>query len=78
MSDVFPSYLDSDPPHLVGKLYEPREGTGLSKRELFAALAMQGILTSMSTEEPCWAELIAGSAVECADALIKALETPHD
>jgi len=45
---------------------------GLTKRELFAALALQGMLQSMadSMAQP-WA--LADEAVQCADALIAAL-----
>lgn len=42
---------------------------GLSQRELFAAMAMQGMLTQRSWH----AELIAQKAVEHADALLAAL-----
>ena len=52
-----------------------REHTGITKREMFAMAAMQGILTS-ETED--WRhkekESLASAAVEYADALLKELE----
>lgn len=49
--------------------------SGLKKRELFAAMAMQGFITNTATDE----SLIAEFAVEQADALLAALEAkPHD
>lgn len=50
--------------------------TGLTKREYFAALAMQGILTSMDgTVELHDSEIktISIESVQCADALLEAL-----
>jgi hypothetical protein len=47
----------------------PTVGYVLTKREYFAALAMQGILTKNNSTK----EVIAEMAVEHADALIKAL-----
>ena len=47
------------------------EQKGLSKRELFAALAMQGQLDITTV---CFDEQIAKRSVQLADALIKALE----
>ncbi len=53
--------------------------TGLTKRELFAAMAMQGLLTKYET---MWAgdfplhEGVANDAVRSADALIAALNKP--
>jgi hypothetical protein len=47
---------------------------GLSKRELFAAMAMQGILTRLGGHMPS----IAAEAVHAADDLLSALrETPR-
>ena len=45
--------------------------TGLTKRELFAAMAMQGLLADQSIDGT--ASRYAGFAVKCADALIEAL-----
>lgn len=49
---------------------------GLSKREHFAAMAMQGILANPDCLS--WrgdtARVVAARAIECADALIEALE----
>ncbi|MEM6836880.1 MAG: hypothetical protein AAF609_08485 [Cyanobacteria bacterium P01_C01_bin.120] len=50
-------------------------GTGLTKRELFAAMAMQGLLTSQSYFESNLD--LAHAAVERADALIDALNPKH-
>ena len=58
------------------------EGRGLSKREYFAALAMQGMLANstaikavadMQAEGKRGSEYFAGSAIELADALIAML-----
>lgn len=49
---------------------------GLTKRELFAAMAMQGMCTSTPADTPAdtWdMESLATSAVEAADALLAAL-----
>jgi hypothetical protein len=45
-------------------------GRGLTKREYFAAMAMQGIISEGSSKD---AEIISSAAVICAAALIKAL-----
>lgn len=45
---------------------------GFTKRELFAAMAMQGYTSAGSTGMPC-AKDLANYAVELADALINAL-----
>lgn len=50
-----------------GPLYD-----GLSKRELFAAMAMQGLLASCVHQMPP-PSLLARGAMDCADALIAAL-----
>lgn len=46
---------------------------GLTKRELFAAMAMQGIRTTMTHMHSRYAE-VADMAVDQADALLAALE----
>lgn len=46
---------------------------GLSKREHFAAIAMQGILSDQSLTQPNQSKIIAAWAIKCADALIEAL-----
>lgn len=46
--------------------------TGLTKREYFAGLAMQGLLA----DGACTRANAAGCAVRCADALLAALATP--
>ena len=50
-------------------LYEPAVYTGLSKREMFAMAAMQGLLakSTMATTH------VAEYAVECADKLLREL-----
>ena len=52
--------------------YDP---TGLTKREHFAGLAMQGILADFSNKD---IPRCAAKAVEFADALLKALEARDD
>ena len=47
---------------------------GLSRRELFAAMAMQGMLSDPNVNDP--ADGIAMSSVMCADALIAELSKP--
>lgn len=52
---------------------------GLTKREYFAAMAMQGVITGWSDPNTPWQEyhpgLVADRAVKIADALIYALNT---
>ncbi|MEO0537671.1 MAG: hypothetical protein AAF215_27890 [Cyanobacteria bacterium P01_A01_bin.123] len=55
--------------------YNPLEA-GLTKREYFAAMAMQGILGS-DVEGTCSYEAFAKSSVKQADALIAALNSPE-
>ena len=55
--------------------------TGITKRELFAAMAMQGIISDgklhhLSSE--IIGKVVAGAAVDFADALINALNTNTD
>lgn len=47
---------------------------GLTKRELFAAMAMQGLLSSWPAEDRFDATRVTTFAVGCADALLAALE----
>jgi hypothetical protein len=49
---------------------------GLTKREHFAALAMQGLLAHNDSVDEM--KIIASDAVKLADALLKALEDPHE
>ncbi len=59
-------------PNPIGTLDSQR---GLTKREYFAGLAMQGILSNeIYNKSPEKAELIGFYAVAHADALLKALE----
>ena len=46
---------------------------GLTKREYFAAMAMQGLMNSLAYEPDCDADLITAEACNYADALIKEL-----
>lgn len=46
---------------------------GLSKRELFAAMAMQGALSCVSREDTD-AKQVANFAIECADVLVERLK----
>lgn len=46
--------------------------SGLTKREYFAAIAMQGLLSSVPLRQ--LSAEYAGLAVQCADALLKELE----
>lgn len=56
----------------VGTAYE----RGLTKRELFAAMAMQGFcVKANSLTNP---EIMASDSLRMADALIKALEAPNE
>lgn len=49
---------------------------GLTKREYFAALALQGILAAKAQEEFYSPPTLAEYAVECADKLINQLNKP--
>ena len=49
-------------------------GRGLTKREHFAAIAMQGLLVNMGRNEFNDCVVVADEAVNAADALLKALE----
>ena len=51
---------------------------GLTKRELFAAMAMEGNLASLSANTTYSAEEAASDAVLCADALIKELNKGNE
>jgi len=49
------------------------EGYGLTKRELFAAMAMQGILSSANQEEGWIGVTVVMQSISLADELIKQL-----
>ena len=56
---------------------------GLTKRELFAAMAMQGMLAQVAAESTPTAwdaapEVAAAGAVRCADALLAELAKPQE
>ena len=57
-------------PNIVG---EHAAQAGLTKREYFAAKALQGILSSATDESPWAPDIAAQTAVAAADALIAAL-----
>jgi len=52
--------------------------SGLSKREHFAAMAMQGIFSSIHAVENLNQEEFAMEAISMADALLKALEKTNE
>lgn len=51
---------------------------GLTKRELFAAMAMQGMAEKYGTTDASGSENVAKNAVRYADALLAALEQGED
>ena len=55
-------------------LYAPEAHYGLTKREMFAMAAMQGILASLTDDADISPEGLARSAVRNADALLAELE----
>lgn len=62
----------------TGKRYcAEYSAAGLTKRELFAAMAMQGELAAARDFKPA-PEYVAEIGVRCADALLAALERPAD
>ncbi len=76
MNEVFPQ--DAFRKDADGTAYIERTG-GLTKRELFAAMAMQGMIDPMSSVPSAeqiseWSVQIAEWSVQQSDALIKALE----
>ena len=70
------------PKHLNGHYLTPGDlrtfvpHSGLTKREHFAALAMQG-MTDFAVRGTVDSDIIAGWAVEMADALLEQLERPQ-
>lgn len=50
---------------------------GLSKREYFAGLAMQGLLPTSNKQEPGWADIVSQAAVIIADTLLDELSKPR-
>lgn len=62
-----------------GNLYGcPVSSSGLTKREHFAAMAMQGLLSSFGNHDVTDYSEIASDAAMAADALLAALETKGD
>jgi hypothetical protein len=61
-------FTKSDPTHPSAFI------STITKREFFAAIAMQGILASRAINEP----YAANHAVRCADALIAELNKDHE
>lgn len=64
--------VDSVSP-IIGNAFEIKS-IGMTKRELFAAMAMQGILSDKDTCDDMPFSMLADLAVKQADALIKALD----
>ena len=62
---AFPMVFPSGPPF-------PSVGTGLTKREWFAGLALQGLLTTVFESDMPW-RAMPGEAVQMADQLIAEL-----
>ena len=56
----------------------PLAATGLTKRELFAAMAMQGIASNPNAATTEGPDVVAGAAVEAADALLAELAKPRE
>ena len=54
--------------------FPDKKNSGLTKREYFAAMAMQGYLASYGPAEPVNSQHVAEKAVRCADALLTELE----
>ena len=52
--------------------------SGLTKRELFAAMAMQGIASNPNAATIEGPDVVAGAAVEAADALLAELAKPRE
>lgn len=74
--DYDPETVGTDGAHPV--VYDGRAFAGLTKREYFAAQAMQGILAADHVANYPTPEDIAEFAVANADALINALNTEED
>lgn len=66
---AFPSKRQQDP-YRNAQVLDP---AGLTKRELFAAMAMQGMLSSWPADSKFYPEHTAQRAIEFADALIAEL-----
>ena len=62
---------DVDSGHWEGRYEVTKQNRGLTKRELLAAMAMQGLL---ACPEDFNADYMARTAVACADALLAELE----
>ena len=56
----------------------PLFATGLTKRELFAAMAMQGLVVDSKAALLECQEFVANAAVKCADALLAELAKPRE
>ena len=67
ISHLTPAWSDG------GNIYLEQFHHGLTKRELFSALAMQGILASDESQRKLLTKDVAHWSVECADALIAVL-----
>lgn len=67
---------NKDKPAFPNKLYDNRTMNGMTKREYFAGLAMQAILSSSNYDPPRRKRFggMAQDAVDAADALIEQLD----
>lgn len=68
----FPIFLQD------GLSYNSHVDAGLTKRELFAAMAMQGLLASWGNHDVTDSGDLASDAVRAADALIAELSKPKE
>lgn len=64
-------------PYDEGYITQCNPMIGLTKREYFAALAMQGLLANHGTERRVYHESVASEAVKSADALLNELSKPQ-
>ena len=76
-----PAMPNDTDPQTFGLIHKPgdmalllKHNTGLTKREYFAALAMQGILSSLTADDDLSLTELANCAVANADALLNRLE----
>lgn len=73
-ADMPIEFIDANDPEFIRQC---RPMKGLSKREYFAGLALQGLLAGPHAEADCGIEGLAHDAVLAADKLLAALENGH-
>ena len=73
-ADMPIEFIDASDPEFIRQC---RPMKGLSKREYFAGLALQGLLAGPYAEVDCGIEGLAHDAVLAADKLLAALENGH-